>query len=370
MKRIISFLIIGSLFFTSCKDKYKDVKDGLYAEIETPKGSILIQLEYQKAPITVANFVTLIEGTNPYVKPEYKEKPFYDKLLFHRVEPGFVIQGGDPLGNGSGDAGYSFKDEFTDLKHDKAGTLSMANSGPNTNSSQFFITLNATPHLDGRHSVFGYVVDKDLETIQKITLNDEISSIKIIRKGEAAKKFDAVKIFSNYFKEELENQKKQKQIDAENEKKYKEQYQKTIADKIIYFQKMKAKANKSTSGLKYVFVNKDAAAEKPEEGSQILVNYAGFLEDGTLFDTSYPNVAKQFGKFDENRAAQNGYMPLPIVAGQKGGAIPGFEEGLAKMNKGDKIILFIPPQLGYGENGAGNVIPPNANLIFEVEIVK
>lgn len=370
MKKILGLVLLASVLFTACNDKYKDVKDGLYADIETDKGSILVKLEYQKAPITVANFVTLAEGTNPYVSEDYKEKPFFDKLLFHRVEPGFVIQGGDPLGNGSGGAGYSFKDEFTSLKHDKMGTLSMANSGPNTNSSQFFITLAPTPHLDGRHSVFGYVEEKSIDVISKIELNDEIKSIKIIRKGESAKKFDAVKIFSDYFKIEQENQKKQKQIQAENEKKYKEQYQKVIADKVAYFQKMKAKANKSTTGLQYVFLHKEANGEKPQEGTQMNVNYAGFLEDGTLFDTSYEQVAKQFGKFDEMRAAQNGYAPLPIVAGQKGGAIPGFEEGLAKMNKGDKVILFIPAQLGYGENGAGNVIPPNANLIFEVEIVK
>lgn len=370
MKKLVGFLMIASVIFTSCTDKYKDLKDGLYADMETSKGNILIKLEYQKAPVTVANFVTLAEGTNPYVSDDCKEKPFFDKLLFHRVEPDFVIQAGDPLGNGAGGAGYNFKDEFTTLKHDKAGTLSMANSGPNTNSSQFFITLNATPHLDGLHSVFGYVEENTIDVISKIALNDEIISVKIIRKGEAAKKFDAVKTFTDYFKIEQQNQNKQKQLDAENQRKYKEQYQQVIQDKLAYFEKMKSKASKSTSGLQYVFVHKEPNPEKLQEGSQINVNYAGFLEDGTLFDTSYPDVAKKFGKFDVNRAAQNGYSPLPIIVGQKGGAIPGFEEGLAKMNKGDKMILFIPASLGYGENGAGDVIPPNANLIFEVEIVK
>ena len=193
MKFKLSILLFSLLSLLSCKnEQYTDLPDGLYAELETSKGTILLELNYQKAPVTVANFVTLAEGKNTFVKESMKGKPFYDGLKFHRVIPDFMIQGGDPDGNGSGDAGYKFKDEITDLKHDGAGVLSMANSGPGTNSSQFFITHLATPWLDGLHTVFGRVVGNGMETVNKIVQDDYINSVKIIRNGEAAKKFNAV----------------------------------------------------------------------------------------------------------------------------------------------------------------------------------
>ncbi len=191
---------------------------GIFAEIETNKGKILIQLEYQKAPITVANFIALSEGTNSEVKDEkLKGKPFYDGLKFHRVIADFMIQGGDPAGNGSGGPGFSFKDEFTDLKHDKPGILSMANSGPKTNGSQFFITHKATPWLDGKHTVFGNVVT-GMDVVNSIAQDDVIVKITIIRKGSEAKKFDAAKIFTDYFLNKAEDDKKQDSLYAENRK--------------------------------------------------------------------------------------------------------------------------------------------------------
>ncbi|MEO5776765.1 MAG: peptidylprolyl isomerase [Flavobacterium sp.] len=374
-KKIYLLLAVIALSFTSCKDEYKDLKDGLYAEIETSKGTILLELEYQKAPVMVANFVTLAEGKNEFVSKEFKGKPFYDGLKFHRVisksngDPeDFMIQTGDPLGNGSGDAGYKCRDEFTDLRHDKPGVLSMANSGPNTNSSQFFITLEDTPWLDGKHTVFGCVVGDGLIVASNIVKNDYIKTVKIIRKGEAVKKFDAVKIFNDYFKADAENQKKQAAIDEENKKIYDGKYKMVIEQKLISFNELKKSASKTPSGFKYKITQK-TSDNKPKDGQTVYIEYAGFLEDGTLFDTSSPNVAKQFGKFDEQRAMQNGYSPLPYIIGSNR-MIPGFIEGLSKLKMGEKAVFFIPFNLGYGEQGAGNVIPPNANLIFEVELKK
>ena len=371
--KISLFLAIFVLCLTSCKDEYKDLKDGLYAEIETSKGNIIVELEYQKAPVMVANFVTLAEGKNQFVSKEFKGKSFYDGLKFHRVisksngdTEDFMIQTGDPLGNGSGDAGYKCRDEFTDLRHDKPGVLSMANSGPNTNSSQFFITLKDTPWLDGKHSVFGCVIGDGMTVVSSIVQNDDIKTVKIIRKGEAVKKFDAVKIFNDYFKAETENQKKQATIDEENKKIYDAKYKIVIEQKVIYFNELKKSSTKTSSGFKFKIIQK-SNADKPKDGETVQIEYAGFLEDGTLFDTSSPNVAKEFGKFDEQRAMQNGYSALPYVIGSNR-MIPGFVEGLSKLKMGEKAVFFIPFNLGYGEQGAGNVIPPNANLIFEVEL--
>ena len=374
-KKIYLILAIIGLCLTSCKDEYKDLKDGLYAKIETSKGNILVELEYQKAPVMAANFVTLAEGKNQFVSKEFKGKPFYDGLKFHRVisksngdAQNFMIQTGDPLGNGSGDAGYKCRDEYTDLRHDKPGVLSMANSGPNTNSSQFFITLENTPWLDGKHSVFGCVVGDGMTVANSIVQNDYIKTVTIIRKGEAVKKFDAVKIFNDYFKTEAENQNKQAAIDAENKKIYDAKYKIVKDQKVIYFNELKKSATKTSTGFKFKITQK-STADKPKDGETVSIEYAGFLEDGTLFDTSSPIVAKQFGMFNEQRAMQNGYSALPYVMGSNR-MIPGFVEGLSKLKKGEKAVFFIPFNLGYGEQGAGNVIPPNANLIFEVELKK
>lgn len=374
-KKISILLAVIAVCLTSCKDEYKDLKDGLYAEIETSKGSVLVELDYQKVPVTVANFVTLAEGKNEFVTKEFKGKPFYDGLKFHRVisklngdSEDFMVQTGDPLGDGSGDAGYKCKDEFTDLRHDKSGILSMANSGPNTNSSQFFITLVPTPWLDGKHSVFGCVVGDGMAIVNNIIKDDVIKTVTIIRKGEAVKKFDAVKVFNDYYKSETENQKKQAAIEAQMKKEYDAKYKIVKDQKVIFFNELKKAATRTSSGFKFTITQK-SNGNKPKDGETISIEYAGFLEDGTLFDTSSPEVAKQFGKFDEQRAMQNGYSALPYVMGSNR-MIPGFVEGLSKLKLGEKAVFFIPFNLGYGEQGAGNVIPPNANLIFEVAIKK
>jgi peptidyl-prolyl cis-trans isomerase A (cyclophilin A) len=352
----------------------------ILATISTTKGDIVVLLEYQKAPITVANFITLVEGTNPFLLDEkLKGKPFYNGLKFHRVIKDFMIQGGDPSGNGTGGTGYSFKDEFTDLKHDKPGILSMANSGPATNSSQFFITHKDTPWLNGKHTVFGHVT-QGMDVVNKIAQNDIITKITITKKGELAKKFDAIKVFTDYYGNKAEDAKKQALIDEENrlkeiaiqteiKKKYLEKYSATITSKANYFTTTKLEATTTATGLAYKTVQKGNGI-KPVNGSTIFVHYAGYFEDGTLFDSSYEEVNKAYGKYDANRAAQKGYQPFPFQAGKKDGLIPGFLEGLNVMSLGDKSVLFIPSSLAYGPAGAGNVIAPNTNLIFELEILE
>ena len=370
MKKSILFALAIIASFYSCKEENNNLPDGLYAKIETNKGEIIVQLDYEKAPITVANFVSLVEGKNEFVTNEnIKNRPFYDGLKFHRVIENFMIQGGDPLGTGSGDAGYHFKDEITDLRFDKGGVLAMANNGPATNSSQFFITHIETPWLDGKHTIFGHVVGNGMEAVNKILQDDYMSKVTIIRNGDAAKKFDAVKVFHDYFAVEAENQKKQAAIDAENKRIFNEKYKTVIDDKVKSFAALKAKATTTKSGLQFVITKKSGGA-KPKAGTGIFIHYAGFLENGTLFDSSIESVCKTFGTFDPNRAAQNGYQPIPFQAGKKDGMIPGFIEGIEQLSFGDKAVIFIPSKLGYGEAGAGGVIPPNANIIFEIELLK
>ena len=353
--------------------------DGVFAEFDTNKGKIVIQLEYVKTPITVANFISLAEGKNAFVKTELKGKPYYNGLKFHRVIKDFMIQGGCPLGTGTGDPGYKFKDEFTDLKHSKGGILSMANSGPGTNGSQFFITHKETPWLDGKHTVFGTVIS-GMDVVNKIEQNDVIIKVTIIKNGVGAKAFDAAKIFTNYFANKADDDKKQavleadkraKQMaaDAEKMKVYNAKFAPVKAAKIASLIAVKATTTKTPSGLQYKITQK-GSDKKPVDGTDIYVNYAGYFEDGTLFDSSYEAINKDYGKFDENRAKANGYSPFPFKYGNKSGLIPGFLEGINLMNLGDKAVFFIPANLGYGEKGANGVIPPNSNLIFELEILE
>jgi cyclophilin family peptidyl-prolyl cis-trans isomerase len=395
MKKLV--LLLCALTATISSGQPKNVKpkpvvlEGIFAEIYTNKGKIALQLEYVKTPITVANFITLAEGKNEFVTNDRKGKPYYDGLKFHRVIANFMIQGGCPLGTGAGDPGYKFKDEFDpSLKHDKPGIFSMANSGPGTNGSQFFITHKDTPWLDNKHSIFGHVIEGQ-KVVDAIAQDDIIEKVIIVRKGKLAKNFNAEKIFSEYMKmkpeldkkaaeeakikaeaaAKIEAERKQKEAEAKviADKEMKEKYGLIMAAKVAEMDALKAKAITTPSGLKYSILEKGSGV-KPTDGKDIYVHYAGYLEDGSLFDSSYEKVNKMYGKFDQNRAIQNGYQPFPFKYGSKSGLIPGFLEGINNMNFNDKAIFFIPANLGYGERGAGNVIPPNSNIIFEVEILE
>ncbi|MCB0473606.1 MAG: peptidylprolyl isomerase [Flavobacteriaceae bacterium] len=363
MKFYTKILLMLILVASACKTaSYPGLGDGLYADINTDKGDILLQLYYQDVPVTVANFVSLAEGTNPYVSENYKGKPFYNGLKFHRVVDGFVIQGGDPDGNGRGGPGYQFEDEFPvndsaqlKYKHDKAGVLSMANSGPNSNGSQFFITLNPQPHLNGRHTVFGEVI-KGMNVVDSIQQNDVMNTVKIIRIGKEAKDFDASKIFAGYFKR-LEEEAKKK---AEKLQQVRDEFTSQAAN-------YKEKAETLQSGLKIYFINKTDSI-KPLVGSKVLVNYAGYFTTGDLFDSNVKAVAEKYFKYDHMREAAGGYKPILMDYSPDARLIPGFREGLLQLGVGDKAMLFIPSYLGYGPQGMGP-IPPNTDLIFELELV-
>ena len=303
----------------------------IHAQIKTSKGTILINLEFEKTPMTVANFIGLSEGDIPN-EAKSDGEPYYNGLKFHRVIENFMIQGGCPNGTGSGDPGYKFADEFhPKLTHSGPGILSMANSGPETNGSQFFITHKATPWLDNKHTVFGHVIEGQ-NIVNAIIADDIIESVNIIRKGPIAEKFNAKKIFES----------QQAVILAEAKIKA-EKLQKEIEE-------ISKNAIETSSGLKYI-ITKEGLGQKPVIGQTVVVHYSGFLMDGTKFDSSY----------DRN-------TPFEFPIGQKK-VILGWDEGILLLNIGSKAKLIIPPHLGYGSRGAGGVIPANATLIFDVELI-
>jgi peptidylprolyl isomerase len=311
-----------------------NLPDGLYAIFDTTQGKIIVALEFEKVPMTVANFIGLAEGK---LKTSQRvNQKFYDGLAFHRVIPDFMIQGGCPLGNGTGDPGYKFPDEFHPaLKHSKAGTLSMANSGPDTNGSQFFITHKDTPWLDDHHSVFGYVVDGQ-KIVDLIKQGDKIKTVTIYRQGDKAKAFQADQAAFD------------KMVAAIAEKKTAER--KKVSG--VALARIKAdypNAQTTKSGLMYIIQKPGTGDKSPAAGAKVTVHYTGKLLDGTVFDSSYQR--KQPATF------------------QVGGLIPGWNEALQVMKKGEKRLLIVPPELGYGEQSIPGVIPANSFLIFEMELL-
>tara|TARA_B100000767_G_scaffold271317_1_gene296690 strand:- start:11047 stop:11979 length:933 start_codon:yes stop_codon:yes gene_type:complete len=307
------------------------MKDGLYAKFSTSKGTILLTLTFTETPGTVGNFVGLAEGI---IKNDVKAEgiPYYNGLKFHRVIEDFMIQGGCPQGTGVGGPGYQFNDEFhPDLKHDKPGVLSMANAGPGSNGSQFFITHIATPWLDEKHTVFGSVLEGQ-DIVDAIAQNDTIDTLEIIRVGKKAEDFDAAVAFANFEANLLKA--------LEEQKKAQEAASVTITEGF----------EKTASGLFYK-IETPGSGESPSQGQNVSVHYKGSLPDGTVFDSSHK---------------RNEPIGFAIGLGQ---VIKGWDEGIALLSKGAKATLIIPPHLGYGSNGAGGVIPPNATLKFEVELV-
>jgi FKBP-type peptidyl-prolyl cis-trans isomerase len=307
------------------------MQDGLYAKFKTNKGDILVNLEYKKTPGTVGNFVALAEG-NLENEAKAQGTPYYDGLKFHRVIPDFMVQGGCPLGTGTGDPGYKFDDEFhQDLRHDGPGVLSMANSGPGSNGSQFFITHIATPWLDDKHTVFGNVVEGQ-DVVDAIAQGDKIESVEIIKKGKDAENFKAVEAFRTF--------------EGSREKRIAE----GRAAKEGEMEKLAAGFDKTNSGLRYQIIQK-GNGKKAEKGKMVSVHYKGQLADGTVFDSSYK---------------RNKPLDFQVGVGQ---VIPGWDEGICLLNVGDKARLVIPSDLGYGPAGAGGVIPPDATLVFDVELM-
>ncbi len=347
MKKILIIIILISAF--SLTGLFSMDKPGLYMEFKTNEGNFLCELYYKEVPLMVANIAGLTEGTRSFIDPKSGnavKRPFYNGLIFHRVIDGFMIQGGDPLGSGRGGPGYALIDQISKtLKHDSEGILSMANAGPDTNGSQFFITLAPTPHLNGRHAVFGKVVE-GMDVVRKIgkvkkdrsdrPVNDIVmKEVKILRIGDEAKSFDAEKEFAK--KSEVEKARQATRAkEAEN-------FLKQLGVETGNIQTTK-------SGLQY-YVRKAGSGSTPAKGQTITAHYAGYLTSGQKFDSS----------FDRNQ-------PFSTAIGV-GRVIPGWDEAFLSMTRGEKRVLIIPYHLGYGEGGYPGVIPPRATLIFDVELL-
>ena len=317
-------------------------KEGVFAVLTTEKGQIVLELFFKETPMTVANFVGLAEGTLDAAKG----KPFYDGLTFHRVIADFMIQGGDPQGNGTGGPGYKFADEFVDgFIFDKPGKLAMANSGTNTNGSQFFITHVPTDWLNYKHTIFGQVVTGQ-NVVDTVEQGDHIINLKIVRQGKEAEKFTVTQ--ASFDKLKAEGEKKAAKFTEEQaarEAKKAEEQLKEITKG----------CEKSKEGI-YYKTTEPGSGDKVGKGKLVTVGYMGYLVDGTLFDAS-----KEFHP--------QGHDPLSFTTGA-GQMIPGFDYMVQDMKLGETRTMIIPPALAYGENGYPGVIPGNAYICFDVKVLK
>ena len=393
---LATLVVLLVLSNTSCQENHPDLDDGLYAEFITNKGTMLAELYYDKVPVTVANFVALAEGNHPMADEKYKGKPFYDNVTFHRVVDKFMIQGGDPTASGSGTPGYRFAADFNpELRHDKPGILSMANSGGiNTNGSQFFIMEVPWPSLDAFdpqgnmkpcdqprvscHSVFGAL-------IKGIEVQDSISNVKvvnprarnhkpvedviitklnIIRKGKAARSFDAPKIFSEEMPKVEEGIKKLKE-DAK--KKSEELAKQAKVDFLKKNEQLTGRRIDSPTGMAMIFTH-EGDGVKPTASQSVKIDCAGYLENGELFWTTWKEIAEKNGKYDERQEQQGGYAPFTVPYNETAGLVSGFREAMLNMKVGDRARVFIPHYLGYGASGRRPLIAPNTNLVFDILI--
>ncbi len=341
----MSVILLLALFVSCSTDyEFQDLGDGLFAEFQTNKGPIVTELYFQDKPLTVSNFVSLAEGTNARVMDSLKGFPYYNGVLFHRVISNFIIQGGDPWASGMGHPGYKFEDEFVyengdnvKYKHDGAGVLSMANSGPDSNGSQFFITQKAAPWLDGKHSVFGKV-RYGQEVVDSIAQMDTIYSVRIIRQGDLAQAFNSAETFERSL-EDIANKKARKE----------EARQKQIEDFLSQMNFQEAVLN--DKGVK-VFEKLEGSGDLIVSDRRVKVHYIGYFENGEVFASSYKkNKPLEFTMDVDNM-------------------ITGFTEGIRGHREGSELVLFIPYYLAYGEEGNLPTIPAKSNLIFDVSILE
>lgn len=400
-KTFTSALILLLFVAMSCKERYPDLEDGLYAEFVTNKDTMVAKLFYKDVPVTVANFVALAEGDHPLVKDEFKGKKYYNGIIFHRVMNNFMIQGGDPTGTGSGDPGYKFEDEFRpNLKHDKPGILSMANSGPATNGSQFFITEKPTPWLDAFqpdgtlkqcstqpggscHTVFG-------ELVRGLDVQDAISNVplapgttkpvddviilelNIIRKGTDAKNFKAAKVFNEELANipsRMEDAKKEGLRLAEEARKEEERKVQDAKNEFLKKnEEIQGRRKEFPTGLAMIYTH-ESDGVKPNSSQSVKIDCAGYFESGELFWTTWKEVAEKNGKYDKAQDDAGYYAPFAMPYNQQATLVAGFREAMLNMKIGDKARVFIPHYLGYGETGRAPLIPPRTNLVFDIELV-
>lgn len=357
---LLSLILSAGFITSSFAGKKSALEPGIYARFETTKGNILVKLEHEKAPMTVANFVGLAEGKFTVNGKEFT-KPFYDGLKFHRVIPNFMIQGGDPAGNGSGGPEHRFFDEIhPDLKHTGPGILSMANSGPATNGSQFFITHVATPWLNGKHTVFGHVVEGQ-DVVNAIVQDDVMTKVTIIREGKAAKNWNATKVYADtYAKMKVAEDARiaeQVRLDQEAKARYAVIDAMSVAEYNAYLlkevQKIYPNAQQTATGLVYIIESK-GTGPMAQRGNNVSVHYTGtFLADkeGKMpFDSSYKRNQPMAFKYLEQKM------------------IGGFEEALTMIGQGGKGKFIIPYHSAYGKQARPG-IPPYSDLVFDLEVV-